>query len=248
MAFFDAEVSKLFVAQFDISAACVDMGVRNQAGLYDVTAFGDGGRKWSRGLTDDKLTVETIYTDAAGGSDDVFNIILRARTKSTGPDIITALSVGDTISAQGFSSPYGWAKNPSIATRVGNRVDLSAGELEMGKMDYLKSLKARHTANITADENGTEIDDSAASSAGGVFVIHVFTFSASGGNAQWVARLQTDDTSGFPSSTDAATITISAVGASRTTFSGAFERFVRVQWDLDATSGTLQAWAGYERL
>lgn len=251
MAFFDTEKSKLYIAQFDLSSVCVDMGVQSQEGLYDVTTFGDGGRKWSRGLADDKLTIETIYTDAAGGSDDILNVILRARTKVTGPDVITALPGGDALSAQGYSTNHGWIKNPVINSRVGNRVDLSAGELEMSEMDAVKSLQARHTSNITADENGTAIDDGAATSAGGVFVVHAFVLTASGGNTQWVMRLQMDTTGGFSSPTDAATLTFTnATGpqALRTSFTGSFERHVRIQFDLDATSGTLQAWAGYERL
>ncbi len=251
MAFFDTEVSKLFIAEHDASPFCVGMEVRNEAGLYEVTTFGDGGRKWSRGLADDKLTVNAIYTDAASGSDDVFNVDLRQRTKSTGPDIISTLPAGDVIGSQGFSSPYAWAKNPTISSRVGNRVELSGGELDMGNMDYLRSLQARHTANITADENGTERDDGASSSAGGVFVVHAFVSTASGGNAQWVMRLQTETVTGMGTPTDAATLTFTnAAGpqALRATFSGAFEQWVRIQFDLDASSGTLQAWAGYERL
>ena len=79
-------------------------------------------------------------------------------------------------------------------------------------------------------------------------MVHVFTWTASGGNAQWVAHLEDSDDDGSGDAyADVDTLTFTAVGAQRGTFTGTVKRWTRVRFVLDATSGTLLAHAGIVR-
>ena len=125
MAFFDSEVSVFQMtdtgaALRDVSPGIVDIGgLPGTRGLNDVTALGDGARRWSPGLEDVTINLGCIYTDTAlVGIDTVFGP-LRADTTPRawdyGPE-------GKGTGAPKYSG-NAFVESYEIQSRVGNRVE-----------------------------------------------------------------------------------------------------------------------------
>lgn len=246
MAFFDTSSSKLFLAQFDFTSFTTSLtGIPGERQLDQVTTWADAGDKFIPGLESPVASWEGFFEDTAlTGEDVAFDDL---KTAAATGRVLSFLPHGDIIERVVYSSGAVLYVVHSNVSRIGNAVVATADININGTVDRGKSLGPKHTSAIVADTNGTIIDDGSASAAGGVLTVHVFTFTATGGNAQWIMRLQMDTVVGFGTPTDAVTATFTAVGAQRVTFTGTFEQFVRIQFDLDATSGSLIAFASYVR-
>lgn len=125
MAFFDSEVSVFQVndgsSLRDVSAGLVGVsGIPGLRSLNDVTALGDGGRKWSPGLEDITITLDAMYTDDANtGIDTVFGVLIRDDTAER------AFDFGPEGTTSGFPKYSGnlFVESYTINSRVGNRVE-----------------------------------------------------------------------------------------------------------------------------
>ncbi len=127
MAFFDSEVSVFQINDLsslrDISPGLVGVdGLPGPRTLNEVTALGDGGRKFSPGLEDVTITLDAMYTDTASvGIDTVFGVLLSRATAAVafdyGPE-------GKTSSMPKYSGTC-WVESYTITSRVGNRVEAS---------------------------------------------------------------------------------------------------------------------------
>ncbi len=243
MSFFDSKVSKLYVAQYDLTAALTNVQVNPSAKLLDKTVLGDDGMKHQRGIEDGSIAIEGYYEDTAAFGLDVALDALKADTDG---EVATYWPAGDTREYLGYSAGAALLEGYEYTSRVGSLVTARANLVGNGTFDRPKSLNAKKT--VTASTNETSIDDAASSSAGGIFIVHIVAFSATGGNAQWKLHLQesSDDGSGDAFAA-ISSITITAVGATRVTFSGAFERYVRLRAERDATSGSLTYQTSYVR-
>jgi hypothetical protein len=240
MAFYDSRVSKFFVDKYNLTPFTRDVAPKSNSPLRDVTVLGDTGRKWFRGTGEDVASWSGLFDDGASGSDVIMDG-LRAATVSQ----VISIWSGDTVLGnQGYGSGDGWSVGPEITSRVGNMVEMSA-EIQLGLMDRLKSLGP--LVSKTATFNGTSIDDAASSSSGGKWIYHIVTFSATGGNARWQIVLQDSANNSTFATVASESVNITAVGAARRVFTGTLRRYVRVRVVLDATSGTLEFFAAYER-
>ena len=123
MAFFDSEVSVFILSDGssdrDISASLVGIdGLPGPRTLNEVTALGDGGRKFSPGLEDVTITLDAIYTSGSATSiDEVMDGISRGAAAVNfeyGPEGIS--------SAPKYSGTC-WVENWTHQSRVGNRVE-----------------------------------------------------------------------------------------------------------------------------
>lgn len=138
----------------------------------------------------------------------------------------------------------------AIVVKVGG----TSGTSRTTNATFTETIVAGSGAEITFTADGTwdgDIDVVSmilAGTDGGIFIVHVTAFSASGGNTQWKLHLEesSDDAVGDAFAAKS-TITITAVSASRVTFSGAFERYVRLRAERDATSGSLTYQTSYVR-
>ena len=242
MAKYDSRVGELYLAEYDLTAYTTGMTPSVNRTLHDVTVLGDTGHKFYGSVAGfaDKLSWEGLFDDGASGSKTIFDAVRAATAVKVVSVFYGDAAVGNT----GFSSGFGWGVGPEIQSRVGNMVTMSA-ELSLGRMDRVKSLGAK--SSNTATGNGTSIDDAAQSSDGGKWSYHVITWAASGGNARWQLILQDSANDSSWSTVGSESVNISAVGAARRTFTGTLERYVRIRHVLDASSGTLEYIAAYER-
>ena len=241
MAFYDSEKSKLYVAEFDLTSYTTGMVPSHPRTLDDVSAFGDGGRKWHPGISDAKLSWEGLFDDTATTGSDVALDALRAATAAK----VCTVWPGDTVVGNvGSGSAEMWLTDQDIPARVGGIVTMT-GNLEASKWDRLKSLGPKATSTASAD--GTSIDDSASSSDGGKWFYHILAFSATGGNARWQIVLEDSANDSSFATVGSESVNITAVGAARRAFTGTLRRYVRLRVVRDATSGSLTYIAGYER-
>ncbi len=126
MSFFDSEVSVFQLndgsSLRDISASLVGVdGLPGPRTLNEVTALGDGGRKFSPGLEDVTITLDAIYTSGSATSiDEVMDGISRGAAA-------VAFDYGPEGTTGGFPKYSGtcWVENWTHQSRVGNRVESS---------------------------------------------------------------------------------------------------------------------------
>ena len=206
------------------------------------TTFNDSGVKRKVGLHDISLAYEGLFDSASQKSHAALNDLRTNRR------IVSVYYEGDTLGNEGIVLNSAHAETYESSITVGEIVPLNAQISQSGVEKQVVSLYAKPTAAITATTNGSSVDNGASSSAGGSLIVHVFTFTASGGNAQWIAHIQESSDDGAADAwADLATVNIGAVGGFEVTWTGATERYLRVQFELDATSGSLLAQAGAHR-
>tara|TARA_Y100000310_G_scaffold50965_1_gene47023 strand:- start:1105 stop:1830 length:726 start_codon:yes stop_codon:yes gene_type:complete len=241
MAFYDSRVSKLYVAQYDLTSFTREMSEPGDRPLRDVTVLGDSGHKWFPGTEEGKASWAGLFDDGASGSDAILDHLRSA----TAANVITVWP-GDTVLGNtGFGTGEGWSTGPDIKSTVGDMVTMSA-DLELGAVDRIKSLGP--LVSKTADFSGSSIDDSASSSSGGSWFYHITTWTTSGGTLEWKIILEDSADDAAWATVGSESVTLTAVGAARRAFTGTLRRYVRITVDLVATSGTLEFIAGYERL
>ncbi len=233
---------KIYIHSQDLSAHAKVSNVTLAAQTVDATTFADSGVKRKVGLKDHSFRLECLFDSTALKSHAALKDLLATQR------IVSVYPDGDVAASEGIVLNEAHAEQYELPASVGELVPANASIVQSG-VDGLPavSLATRHTANITATEQKAGVDNGASSSAGGTLTIHVYVFSASGGNAQWNANIQESSDNGGDAYVTIATIAISAVGASQVTWAGATEQYLRIEWELDATSGTLQAHAGAER-
>jgi hypothetical protein len=239
MAFLDASKSKLYMAEFDLSTFVTEGNLATARALREATTWADSGSKFHPGTNQDTLSIRMLYDDGTSGSEVIGNSLRSA----TAVKVVTVLP-DPTLGKQGYTSGDGWSEGPEIGSRVGSLVELSA-TLQLALTDRVKSLGP--LASKTATFNGTSIDDTDPTAAGGKWVYHITTFAASGGNARWQIVLQDSANNSSFATVGSESVNITAVGAARRTFAGALRQYVRIRVVLDASSGTLEFIAAYER-
>jgi hypothetical protein len=240
MAFYNTRVGKLYVAQYDLTGFTKEARTPLDRPLRDVTVYGDAGFKGIPGHHQDTFSWRGLFDDGAAGSD----VILDALRSATSSQVVTIFHGDSVLGNVGLSSGDMWAEDGLHEAQVGNAVSASF-ESQLGAAARVKSLGPKQT--VTATDNGTSIDDGASSSAGGNWSYHVLTFAASGGNARWQIVLQDSANNSTFATVASESVNITAVGAAFRSFTGTLRRYVRVRWVLDATSGSLEFIAAYER-
>ncbi len=234
-----SKTTRVFVDDADLSGSSTSLTLPNSRVLSEATGFSDGGRKYLGGPSEDVFSIETIFDEATDESDEEWQGILGTEK------VVTLWPGGDAISAVGYGSGNALGSRYSLSSRVPDMV-IGSVEVNMNaQSERIKSLQVKDTSAITANENGTSIDDSASSSSGGSWYYHVFTLTASGGNTRWVLHLQ--DSANDSTWADVDTVNVTAQTSGRRTFSGTLDRYVRQQRILDATSGTLISSISYLR-
>lgn len=245
MAFFDASISELFIGTTDYKSYATDItGIPSQRTVSDVTTIGDTGRKHHPSVQTATPSISAIYED---GTLDPALATLRTATSG---QTLTYWPGGDATSDRGWGIGSVYSTGVSNQSQIGEAVKVTLGLQSDNVMEPIHGLQNSGKQTSTASGSGSAVDDNgASSSAGGAFYYHVFAISATGGNAQWTFNLQDDDNSGFTSPATVATVTIgdSAIGAARISFTGTFQRYVRIQRVLDASSGSVTFVTGFNR-
>jgi hypothetical protein len=241
MALYDSKDTVLYFGQYDITGYTTDAGLTGSRNLHEATVFGKSGAVFHPGTETPTLSWSGFYDDGSAGSE----VIINALKGATSSSVMSLYQGTDAISKRVFSSGGAWVTDPVTDSSVGSLVTMSAS-FNLDTVQRGKSAGTKST--ITSSTSGTSIDDTAATSAGGTWVYHIFALSAVGGNARWHLNLQ--HSSNNSTWTDVSTATVTAadgVGAAKTEFSGTLNRYVRQRVVLDASSGSLTFAMSYNR-
>lgn len=241
MAFFDSSISKVHLGAIDLSPYTTAVnGLPGPRALNPVTTLADAGAKRLPTIQDVSPSVSGLWDEATLDPE-----VGALRTGSSLTLPISYWPAGLTVGAAGYAARV-LANDYQIGSQVGSVVEFTVPMLAHGVAARIKSLIGAKTTDV-ANANKASIDDLAGSSNGGTFWLHVFAVTATGGNAQWIVDLE--DSTDDAAFADFATVTVAdaATGGTYVSVAGTFNRYVRVQLTLDATSGSITWHAGYER-
>jgi hypothetical protein len=241
MALYDSKDTVLYLGQYDITGYTTSAGLTGSRALHDATVFGKAGAVFHPGTETPTLSWAGFYDDGTAGSE----VIINALKGATSSSVMSLYPGTDAISQRVSASGGAWITDPVAESSVGSLVSMSAS-FNLDTVERSKSAGTKST--ITSSTSGTSIDDAAATSAGGTWVYHIFALSAVGGSTRWHLNLQHSSNNSSWTDVSSATVTASdGVGAAKTEFSGTFNRYVRQQVVLDASSGSITFAMSYNR-
>lgn len=240
--------TQVYVHDGDLTAWSTMFEFGQERQLAERTAFSHQGRRFTPGLTEPGWNFEGFYGTASGEPDDV----LWALRGATAGQIISHYPEGDANGNVGYVGRNSKSRTMVDSARVGELVTIRASGTVSPIVDRTVSLGAKPSSAITVTTTGPSYDRGSGADTTDLlvrFYVHIFEITASGGNAQWSLRFQ-------ESSDDGATDAFDAVSGSPIVKSGGetggfvseisshdLERYVRYQFSIDATSGTLIAQA-----
>lgn len=202
----------------------------------DVTTFNDAARRNIPGLGLFTVSYTGFYTEGAGRSYSVLTGLLGASSTAAA----SFFQNGDGSGSLGVGLAAAWVDTDGFQGAPGEAETIDANVVQDGTWDNIISLGSKGSVTASAVTGTYDRGVGATTTAGGVAYLHIFANAASGGNAQWIVRLQSATTATGAYS-DEATLTIgngTTLGTSLS-FTGVFNRFVRGSLQRDATSGTL---------
>ena len=240
--------TRLYVAGYDLSGDANALTLPRPRDLIEATAFGDTGEKNIVGPSRGSFSIDAMFDDTSG-MDAALNAWLSEQIASFWP-------AGEAAGAFGVGSSQTILEGYPYSSRVADIVKVTANGRINGIPYRIKSLAAKQT--VTAQTNSPSIDDGAASAGAGpgVFICHVTAISATGGSERWRARLQhSADNAAWSlvenhlfTNADGIQAKYVLFAAPSAPIGGLFERYVRLQMDLEATTGSITYQASYVRL
>ena len=244
MAFFNSKTSKLFLGTADLTAYLKEVsGLPGARPVNDVTTLADSAFKGLPSIEGGQVTLDGLFSDVTTGLDFELDLFRAASALPNG--IISHWPASDTAGNIGQASEVDLG-DVSLSSRVGDLVTQRATFQTQGPQERIRSVEALNTK--TATQNGSTVDDTSSSTAGGSWYYHITAFSATGGNAKWKIKLEdSPDDSAF--ATLSADQDITAKTSVRTAIptGTTMDRHIRVVITLDATSGSLTFSVGYNR-
>jgi hypothetical protein len=159
--------TQLFADQYDLTSYLQGVDPTLEVEMRDSTVFGDAGRKSTPGLTSGGIGFDALYDRTAGSAFD----FIRTALQSALQQIVTSFPEGATL---GYPADLCYANTANFSAPV------KVGDLLM-VTGYFKSAEdgvdvgiALHAKSAeTGTFTGSSVDNGAATSNGGVGVIHV---------------------------------------------------------------------------
>lgn len=191
-------------------------------GLEDTTAYGSAvtAKTWTPTLSEGTLTLAGFWDDTAGGILDVLNAAYASATQA----ICSIWHTGDSVGNRGVAIK-GDVKTTKDSAQVDGVLKISTEVTSsVGEEDVI-SLHA--LTQETADGNGTTVDNTAATTAGGSAYLHVseMTTALTVHIYHSTDNFATDDTLLATFAADPTANT-----AERITISGTIRQYTRVEW------------------
>ncbi len=235
--------TKVYVDEFDLTSYFNSAEMTMTTDTAETTAFGDTSRAYIKGISDGTLSLSGMWSADTDGSDEE----LQALLGSTTTPLITVAETAGTI-GNGSVIAKAHEINYSISNPVADVSTITADFQASTDSTTNQSYGIRGAVQLTTGAsiaygalgNLSGHDGTAASTGGGMAILHVPTNSISGGVT--TIKVQHDSSSGFGSAADL--ITFSTVAASTKTselvaVSGTINRYVRVTASTAGSSGAI---------
>lgn len=216
--------AKILANGYDLSAYFSTVSQSGTAETAEVTTLGAASKAYIAGLKDSTFSVEGYYDASAGAVDEVMATILGTET------VWTAVMSGDTTGARGYGAKT-IGTSVETGAEIGGAVTISAEAQSTTGPDaivVLHPLEAR-----TANGNGTQVDNGAATTGGLSAYLQV---TAKSGTPSLVAKVQhSSDGSTWADLATFSTVTAANV-AERVTATGTVNRYLRALWTISGGS------------
>ena len=219
----------VFINEFDFSTYFNDVSATSTVETSEVSAFGSSAKEYIVGLLDGTVSLSGMFDGTATGTDVVFSAVLGSTTKQNVIVAPSGHSNGATaIVLEADDTSY------EVSGAVADVVQTSAEFQSSDGVEHGKILSSG--AAISATGNGTSVDNTAASTNGGVGFVSVPTNTRNGNIT--VKVQQSADNSTF---TDLITFTV--VTSTQKTFqrvevTGTVARYLRVNYTVAGSTGS----------
>lgn len=222
--------------EYDITTFLNSVSTANAIETPETTTFGSTDRSFIVGHTDGSISFEGLFDGTSDAVDSILNTAL-----GDGP-IMTVSADGSGIGRRAVlldskSTAY------EVSSPLTEVVSVSGGAVANGGLDYGIWLACQQS--ITTTLTGTENDNSAASSNGGVAHLHV---TANTRDGTTVAKVQASaDNSTWADLVTFATIATSTATSERVEVTGSVARYLRAVVTPAGSSGSLTVSIAFAR-
>jgi hypothetical protein len=212
--------AQLLVDQYNLSGYLKGIDPEMVVEMADSTVLGDTGRKGVPTLVSGGIGFEALYDRTTGSAFDV----IRTALQSASQQIVTSFPEGSTL---GYPCDLCYANTVKFGTPI-KVADL------IGVVGYFKSeedgvdsgVSLQALTAVTATGNGTSVDNAAASTNGGVVVLHTTAIAGASPSVTWKLQHSTDNSS-FTDVSGGTFTAQTAVGAQRLELTGTINRYTR---------------------
>ncbi len=196
MSFFDSSVSKLYVAEYDVTPFTTEISLPTGRPVRSVTTLADAGEMSIPGTHNSQGSWSGLH-DVHASNDNWDKIISEVKAAAAPGDPLSYWPKGTALGVQGEVAAI-QIPDESRRTSVGNVVEASAVLQVDGKVYRAKALTKQ---TVSATTLGTSIDGLAATTDGAAFIYHVEAITG-----QWQIDLE-------DSADDAAFATVSGMAS-----------------------------------
>jgi len=219
----------VFINQYDFSTYFNDVSATSTVETAEVSAFGSSAKEYIVGLIDGTVSLSGMFDGTATGTDVVFSAVLGSTTKQ---NVIVAPS-GHSNGATAIvleADDTSYEVSGAVADVVQTSVEFQSSDgVEHGKI-----LSSGST--ITATGNGTSVDNTAASTNGGVGFLSVPTNTRNGNIT--VKVQQSADNSTFSDLITFTVVSSTAKTFQRVEVTGTVARYLRVNYTVAGSTGS----------
>lgn len=228
MAYVAGHKARIYVDSYNVGQYMTNVTVSRDAGLSDVTTFGDGDREFLPTIYSGTVTMSGYMDSAAGASEVALSTVFTA----TASKPVTVFYETDAIGSVGVCGAIREGSYEDASTVDG--IITMAGNLSLDGMSA-RCVSLHALGAETGTGNYASVDNTAASSNGGVGTLHVTAFGSGTGTVK--IQHSTDNSTWV----DLITFTnVTAATGETKTVTGSVFRYLRGQL---SAAGTTQTFA-----
>jgi hypothetical protein len=239
--------AKVLIDGFDMSSFFPEFSMESSQAVHDRTAFGDTGIVKVPGLKDGKAS-GNCFVDSTLVTGSL--AVLKARYGATpGTPIPAAITRGFSGLAVGSRVDIGYFNTSSLAFKF-IITDLEkvtfTGEPSANAIDYGVSLHALG-AETSLPFSGTAVDNGAATTNGGVFVVHVTAIAGGAPSVIYKAQHSTDNATWVDLATATAITAANSVRRIEVAAGTTVRRYLRITITENGTTTSVTGAAAFAR-
>jgi len=230
----------VFIDKYEFSSYFSDITTSEKADTADVTGFGATGKAYIIGNTDGTANISGFFESSATGDDQYFASVKGSTTKQLVIASLEGNTVGTrAIALQADTSDY------SVTASVGSAIKVTANFQATDGIDHGVILSSGSA--ISSTSNGTGVDNTTATTNGGVAFISVPVNTR---NGTIVVKVQSSaDNSTFADLATFTTISSSTTTSERILVAAgtAVPRYLRVSYTVAGSTGSATPTVAFAR-
>jgi len=238
MAFRHGKNTSVFYNGANLTRFFNEASIANSVETAETTAFGDDAKKYITGLKDGTISLSGMFDGSANAVDQTLSGVVGA----TAADVVTVAPDGAVSGRRAF---FCTARETSYeVTAPVSDVVAANGEVQATEgifAGYLLGI----LSSVSASGASSSLDNSAATSNGGVGVLHVTTNSRDGASTFKVQH--SADNVSFVDLLTFASVAASAVGGEQVSVTGTVNQYIRAAYTPGGTSGSVTYTMAFSR-